>query len=239
MQNAVNVAQGRLPNEVKQTGVTVAKNSGHVRDGARLHVARHALGPDVPHQLPEHYVVNDLKRVKGVGDVLIFGERKYAMRLWLDPKRLADQRPRRKRRRRRAAGAKRAGRRGRDRRAADQRPPALSDSPCARRAGSRRRTQFANVVLRPTPTAASSVRDVGRVELGAENYAGSLQFNGKTASASAFCSSRPPTRWRSRRTSATRWTGWRRKFPAGVIYTVAFDTTSSSTSRSRKSSSRC
>ncbi len=35
------------------------------------------------------YVRDTLKRVKGVGDVIIFGERKYSMRLWLDPVRLA------------------------------------------------------------------------------------------------------------------------------------------------------
>ena len=35
------------------------------------------------------YVRDALKRVNGVGDVIIFGERKYAMRLWLDPVRLA------------------------------------------------------------------------------------------------------------------------------------------------------
>ena len=35
------------------------------------------------------YVKDALKRVPGVGDVRIFGERKYAMRIWLDPVRLA------------------------------------------------------------------------------------------------------------------------------------------------------
>jgi HAE1 family hydrophobic/amphiphilic exporter-1 len=36
------------------------------------------------------YLKNEIKRIKGVSDVIIFGERKYAMRLWLDPKKLAD-----------------------------------------------------------------------------------------------------------------------------------------------------
>jgi HAE1 family hydrophobic/amphiphilic exporter-1 len=35
------------------------------------------------------YVKDALKRVPGVGDVIIFGERKYAMRIWLDPAKLA------------------------------------------------------------------------------------------------------------------------------------------------------
>src|SRR5262249_58269057 len=36
------------------------------------------------------YIKDALKRVPGVGDVIIFGERKYAMRLWLDPAKLAE-----------------------------------------------------------------------------------------------------------------------------------------------------
>src|SRR5207245_11515236 len=35
------------------------------------------------------YVKDALKRVKGVGDAIVFGERKYAMRLWLDPSKMA------------------------------------------------------------------------------------------------------------------------------------------------------
>ena len=35
------------------------------------------------------YVKDAIKRVKGVGDAIVFGERKYAMRLWLDPARMA------------------------------------------------------------------------------------------------------------------------------------------------------
>ena len=35
-------------------------------------------------------VANELRRITGVGNVQIFGERKYAMRLWVDPKKMAD-----------------------------------------------------------------------------------------------------------------------------------------------------
>ncbi len=37
----------------------------------------------------DRFVRDDLQRVPGVGSIIIFGERKYAMRLWLDPDRLA------------------------------------------------------------------------------------------------------------------------------------------------------
>ena len=35
------------------------------------------------------YVSDALKRVPGVADVIVFGERKFSMRLWLDPERMA------------------------------------------------------------------------------------------------------------------------------------------------------
>ena len=56
------------------------------------------------------YVKDALKRVPGVADVIIFGERKYSMRLWLDPGQLASRGAHRRRRRQRAARAERPGR---------------------------------------------------------------------------------------------------------------------------------
>jgi len=51
------------------------------------------FGRAVRQLVPEHYldvyVKDALKRVKGVGDAIVFGERKYAMRLWLDPSKMA------------------------------------------------------------------------------------------------------------------------------------------------------
>src|ERR1019366_7452341 len=71
IENRVNTAQGRLPNAVKQVGVTVAKTSENFVFGVAV------------------YFRDSLKRVPGVADVMIFGERKYSMRLWLDPVRMA------------------------------------------------------------------------------------------------------------------------------------------------------
>ena len=71
-------------------GITVGKNSGnfimafgfssHDPNTTALFLSNYA----------DLYIKNALKRIPGVSDVLIFGERKYAMRLWVDPKRLAD-----------------------------------------------------------------------------------------------------------------------------------------------------
>src|SRR5665213_3026184 len=91
VQNAVNLSQGRLPNEVKQIGVAVAKNSGTFVAALGVTSTDSRWDQAYLTNYLETNVVNDIKRISGVSNVLVFGERKYAMRLWVDPKRLADQ----------------------------------------------------------------------------------------------------------------------------------------------------
>ena len=123
-----------------------------------------------------------LKRVKGVGDVIIFGERKYSMRLWLDPVRLASARPYRQRRGQRPARAERPGRRRTGRAGTQRRQTRTSRSACAPSAGSAIPRVRAHRPEDGEPTARSSqLRDVGRAELGAESYAGKLRYNGYEA----------------------------------------------------------
>ena len=225
VQNAVNLAQGRLPNEVKLLGVTVAKNSGTFVVALGVTSSDARWDQTYLTNFLENNVVNDLKRIGGVSDVRVFGERKYAMRLWIDPKRLADNgltagdvvNALSAQNVQVAAGAIGA-------------PPTNGHQPyelAVRATGRLHSTQeFANIVLRTTPNGGLiRVADVGRVVLGAENYAGSLWFNGKegvglgvlqlqTGNAIAV----------SRQVRATMET-LSQKFPAGVTYHVAFDTT--------------
>ena len=89
VQNRVNQVMGRLPADVRTTGVTVTKNTAGFMGGLGFFSKRQPLQRAVHQQLPGLYVRDAIKRVPGVGNVLIFGERKYAMRVWLDPARLA------------------------------------------------------------------------------------------------------------------------------------------------------
>jgi len=89
VQNRVASAQGRLPNEVKTTGVTIAKNSSAFVLAAGLYAAHGEYDSLWISNYADVFLKDAIKRVPGVGDVIIFGERKYAMRLWLDPERLA------------------------------------------------------------------------------------------------------------------------------------------------------
>jgi HAE1 family hydrophobic/amphiphilic exporter-1 len=89
VQNRVQAAERRLPDEVRRNGLTVRKRSPDVL------LAIHLLSPSKTYD--QVYISNygllnvrdRLMRVEGVGDVTLFGAREYAMRIWLDPERIA------------------------------------------------------------------------------------------------------------------------------------------------------
>src|SRR5918993_1375185 len=89
VQNRVNQAIGRLPAEVRQLGVTVQKQSNNFVLGAGVYSDRGQYDSLFMSNYIDVYVKDALKRVPGVAEVMVFGERKYSMRLWLDPARLA------------------------------------------------------------------------------------------------------------------------------------------------------
>ena len=89
VQNRVNQVLGRLPADVRTTGVTVTKNTAGFLGGLGFFSRDNRYNAQFISNYLDLYVRDALKRVPGVGNVIIFGERKYAMRLWLDPARLA------------------------------------------------------------------------------------------------------------------------------------------------------
>ena len=89
VQNRVASVEGRLPGEVVSTGINVLKVNENFVFGAGFFALDGRYTSEFISNYLDIYVKDALKRVPGVGDVMIFGERKYAMRVWLDPVRLA------------------------------------------------------------------------------------------------------------------------------------------------------
>ncbi len=89
VQNRVASVQGRLPAAVNATGITVTKTNYNFVFGAGFYTLDNRYSNEFISNYLDVYVKDALKRVPGVGDVMIFGERKYAMRVWLDPARMA------------------------------------------------------------------------------------------------------------------------------------------------------
>ncbi|TGQ11659.1 MULTISPECIES: multidrug efflux RND transporter permease subunit [unclassified Mesorhizobium] len=90
VQNRVSQAASSLPAIVNQGGVTIKKQNPNFVLIVDLTSPDGSVDPVALSNLAYLQVVDPLKRLPGVGDVQIFGERRYSMRVWLDPDKLAN-----------------------------------------------------------------------------------------------------------------------------------------------------
>ncbi|MDB5072460.1 MAG: Hydrophobe/amphiphile efflux [Candidatus Eremiobacteraeota bacterium] len=225
VQNQVNNTIGRLPTEVRATGVTVTKNSGTfvLAMGLASNDARYDRV--FLSNYAANTIVDTLKRIRGVNDVRIFGERRYAMRLWLDPTRLNQNHL--------AASDVVAALQTQNVQVAAGSigaAPIRSDQPyqISVRAIGRLRTpaEFGELILRANPGAAHvRLRDVGRVELGAESYAQDLRLSGKDAIGIAVLTLPSANALQVAGDVRTVMNKLEQRFPHGVYYRFGFDAT--------------
>src|SRR5215467_9618491 len=178
VQNRASTTLGRLPAEVQTTGIGIGKNSGSFVMAAGFYSDNGQYDDLFISNYLDLYVRDDLKRVKGVGGVIIFGERKYSMRLWLDPVKLAS-------RGLTAADTVNALREQNVQVAAGQvgQIPALPGQAyqISVRAVGRMSDakEFEHIMLkRAADGSLIELRDVGRAELGAESYGGKIRYKG-------------------------------------------------------------
>src|ERR1700758_1993611 len=225
IQNRVNTAQGRLPSAVKNVGITTQKTSQNFVFGAAV-ISDNNMYPTLfMSNYLDVYVRDSLKRIPGVADVIIFGERKYSMRLWLDPVRLAG-------RGLTAPDVVSALSEQNVEVAAGQvgQQPAVSGQQyqVSVRAVGRlsEPAQFDNIILK-TNSDGTLVRlkDVGRAELGAETYASDLRFNGQDAVGLAVAQLSTANALDVDRKAIAELDRLSKSFPPGMHYKVAFDTT--------------
>ncbi|MGO4837373.1 efflux RND transporter permease subunit, partial [Rhizobiaceae sp. 2RAB30] len=186
VQNRVSIAQPKLPEEVRRLGVTTTKSSPD------LMMVIHMLSPDDSYD--QLYVSNYarsnirdiLLRLDGVGDLIIFGEREYSLRVWLDPDKM------------RARGLTtqdviQALQQQSEQVTAGQvgMPPAPDYQSFQYTIDVSSRLddpdQFAAVIVK-TGTAGdmTRVRDIGRVELGAQTYGQFFSLDGQQAAGLAI-----------------------------------------------------
>ena len=225
IQNRVNTALGRLPNAVKQVGVTVAKSSENFVFGAGVYSPDGRYSTLFMSNYLDVYVRDSLKRVPGVANVIIFGERKYSMRLWLDPVRMAS-------RALTADDVVRALEEQNVEVAAGQvgSQPALPGQQfqISVRAVGRlsESTQFDNVILKSSADGTLvRLRDVGRAELGAEDYSSNLDYNGHDAVGLGITQLSTANALDVDRRCIAELERLSKRFPPGMKYELAFDTT--------------
>ncbi len=225
VQNRASTAQGRLPAEVQQTGISINKNSGSFVMALGFYSDNGKYDTQFISNYLDVYVKDALKRINGVGDVMIFGERKYAMRLWLDPVKLAA-------RGITASDVTDALREQNVQVAAGQvgQSPALPHQQfeISVRAAGRLITpkEFENIILkRGSDGTLVQLRDVGRAELGAESYSGNLTFNGFESVGLGVMQLSNANALEVDKAVRAELDRLSKQFPPGLKYQVAFDTT--------------
>jgi len=225
VQNRVNTALGRLPNEVKTTGITITKAASGFVFGAGVYAEHGEYDSLFLSNYMDIYVRDSLKRVPGVADVIVFGERKYSMRLWLDPGRMAA-------RGLTATDVLTALREQNVQVAAGQvgQPPTQPGQTyqISVRALGRmvEPTEFENIILKTGSDGnLVQVKDVGRAELGAEAYSSNLRFDGHEAVGLGVTQLPSANALAVDRAAKAALERLSKRFPPGIKYAVAFDTT--------------
>ncbi|HQN11523.1 MAG TPA: multidrug efflux RND transporter permease subunit [Quisquiliibacterium sp.] len=223
--NRVQLALPRLPDEVRRNGVTVQKRSNDILlvvalnspDGSKdtLYLSNYA----------SLNVVDELKRLPGVADVTIFGARDYAMRVWLRPDRMASLQltPSDVAAAIRAQNAQyAAGKIGAE--------PALPGQSLIYTVTARGRLaspeEFGEIVVRAGgPSGVLRLKDVARIELGAQNYDAFNTLDGKPTIGTAVFLQSGANALDVANAVKQRMAELKSRFPAGVDFIIPFDTT--------------
>lgn len=87
--NRVKVAEGLLPDEVKRQGVQIKKRSGSFLLITGLISKTNSITPIDLSNYASLNIIDELKRLPGVGDALVFGGKDYSIRIWLRPDKMS------------------------------------------------------------------------------------------------------------------------------------------------------
>jgi HAE1 family hydrophobic/amphiphilic exporter-1 len=225
VQNRVSAALSALPSAVQAQGVNVQKKSTAILQIVTL------SSPDSRYNslfLANYAAINlqdDISRLPGVGNVIVFGAGQYAMRVWLNPDKL-------KARGLIVQDVVNALQQQNEQVTAGQigQPPAPDSVAFQYTLNVAGRLedpdQFANVIVKTGSNGEiTRVRDIGRVELGAQTYGQVFTFNGKPAAGMAVFLSPGANALNVAHEVKARMAELSKGFPQGLVYDVPFDTT--------------
>ncbi len=224
VQNRLRAVEARLPEEVRRQGVQVFQASSNFLMILGLTSRTGATSTLELGNFASNRVVDELRRVAGVGDVFLFAS-PYAMRIWLDTERLASYRLS-------AADVLGAVQEQNSQAAGG----ALGNMPLANntelnatiqtRGRFSEPEEFASIILRANADgSAIRLRDVADVELGAESYLFSMEIDGRPAAGMAVQLSTGANALATAEGITARMNELAEGFPDDIAWTIAFDTT--------------
>ena len=225
VQNRVASALASLPQPVQAQGVTVQKRSTAILLFVTL------TSPDARYDslyLANYATINlkdELARLPGVGNVNVFGAGQYSMRIWLDPDKL-------KARDLNAQDVVQSLQQQSQEVAAGQvgmppTPPGVDFQLTIQLQGRLEDvSQYQDVIVKTGDNGeVTRLRDVGRVELGAQTYSQYFSLNGKQAAGMGIYQSPGANALQVEHAVKAKMQELARAFPQGLVYSVPFDTT--------------
>ncbi|HVY82398.1 MAG TPA: multidrug efflux RND transporter permease subunit [Steroidobacteraceae bacterium] len=225
VQNRVQSALPLLPEEVRRQGVTVAKSLPSFLQVVTLDCPDGRYDQLFLSNYATVNVLDELRRIPGVGDLQVFGARDYSIRIWLKPDRLAEfgLTP---------ADVAAAVREQNTQSAAGR----LGDEPMNQKVDLTLNVttqgrlaepeQFERIVLKTTGPAGQIVRlkDVARVELGARDYTFGLTRQGRPTVGAAVVLAPDANALQVAGLVRAKMEELSKRFPAGIIYAIPYDT---------------
>lgn len=225
VQNRVAVAEPRLPEPVRRLGITTRKNSPD------LMMVINLLSPDGTYD--QTYIGNyavlqirdQLRRIDGVGDILLFGASEYSMRIWLDPDRIQNLGL--------TAGEVLASLRAQNIQVASgilNQPPVPEQGAFEISVQTQGRlidpSQFENIVIKSGDEGQLvRIKDVGRVELGAQSYQTQGYLRDKPAVALPIFQRPGTNAIQTSDTIIAKMEELAKDFPAGLSYEIVYNPT--------------
>ncbi len=226
VQNRVSQASSSLPAIVNQGGVTIKKQNPNFVLIVNLTSPDGSIDPVALSNYAFLQIVDPLKRLQGVGDVQIFGERRYSMRIWLDPDRLANLGIT-------AVDVQQAVQEQNVQIAAGKigQSPAPKGTPFEMQVNAVGRLsdpkEFGDIVVRADPASGSVVRlrDVARIELGALQYASTAYFGKDPTVVLAIYQMPGSNALELQQRVKEKMDELATRFPKGIDYAMHYDTT--------------
>ena len=226
VQNRVNLAEPRLPEDVRRVGVVVNKASSGFLLLAALTSEDPTIDTTYIGNMANSVVKDRLLRINGVGSVQVFGGGNYAMRVWIDPNKAAalnlsaqDIVGSLQAQNVQAAGG-----------ALGQAPlpnnAAAFQTPIDVQGRLGTPEEFANVVLRTDAQGRTiRLRDVARVEVGPQDYGVNATFNGKPGIGIGVVQQPGANSLSTAKLVQQELEALKADFPAGVSYTIPYNPT--------------
>ncbi|MBE9108198.1 efflux RND transporter permease subunit [Nodosilinea sp. LEGE 07298] len=223
VQNRVLQVEPQLPEAVRQTGVQVSKQSSSIVLAMALYSEDDRYDDTFISNYADLYVLDDLRRIPGVGAIVPFGERRYAMRIWLDPNRLASRQLTAQdvitalRRQNVQLGVGSIGQPPND----DGQLYQLDLQTLGRLSSP---AEFENVVLKAGAAGdLVKLKDVGRAELGAERYSTFARYSGHPAVGYQILQTPGSNSLAIAKAVKAEMTRLAQRFPPGLIYEIPYD----------------